>query len=334
MLTYQQILTDLKNKIYHPVYFLFGEESYYIDKITSYIEKNVLTEAEKTFNQTVVYGKDTDMPAIINTAKRFPMMANHHVVIVKEAQNIRQLDPLVYYLEHPLKSTILVINYKYQKLDKRTRLYKILKEKSIMFESPRLYEDKIPGWIEQYLKEKGLALEPGVGMVLTDFLGNDLSKIVNELEKLRIVLPEGEKKITADLVERNIGISKEFNNFELTKALARKDVLKCNRIIRYFCDNPRSNPLTLTLSSLYYFFSKVLLYHVVKGKSREGLAAALKVPPFFVQDYSMAARQYSSRKVALIISDLRQYDLKSKGMGNTSMSDCELLRELIFKILH
>ena len=334
MLTYQQILNDLKNKIYHPVYFLFGEESYYIDKITSYIEKNVLTEAEQTFNQTILYGKDTDMPAIINTAKRFPMMANHQVVIVKEAQNIKQLDPLVYYLEHPLKSTILVINYKYQKLDKRTKLFKLLKEKSVLFESQRLYEDKIPAWIENYLKERGLEMEPGIGMVLTDFLGNDLSKIVNELEKLRIVLPEGEKKITADLVERNIGISKEFNNFELTKALARKDILKCNRIIRYFCDNPKNNPITLTLSFLYYFFSKVLMVHFAKDKSREGMAAALKVPPYFLQDYSMAARQFSSRKVALIISDLRQYDLRSKGIGNASMSDCELLRELIYKILH
>ncbi len=334
VLPYTRILADLKNKIYHPVYFLTGEEPYYIDMITNYIEKHVLTEAEQTFNQILLYGRDTDIATLINTARRFPMMANYQVVIVKEAQNIKQMEDLIYYIEQPLKSTILVINYKYKKIDKRTKLYKSLKDHSVLFESPRLYEDKIPAWIQSYLNERGYELEPGIGIVLTDFLGNDLSKIVNELEKLLIVIPEGEKTITGELVEKNIGISKEFNNFELHKALAHKDVLKANRIVLYFCNNPKSNPLTLTLSSLYYFFCRLLLYHHTRDKSRETLAAALRVNPFFLKDYAAAARNYTAGKTFSIISNLRNCDLRSKGIGNATMTDCELLRELIYKILH
>jgi len=333
-MTYEQIITDLQNKIYHPVYFLSGEEPYYIDKITDYVEKNVLSESERSFNQITFYGKDTDIATIINTAKRFPMMSNQQVVIVKEAQNINQIENLIYYVENPLKSTILIINYKYKKLDKRTKLHKAIRDHGVYFESPKLYEDKIPNWINQYLKDRNYEMEPGIGMILTDFLGSDLSRIVNELEKLIIVLPENENKITADLVERNIGISKEFNNFELHKALSRKDILKANRIVNYFCKNPKDNPLTLTLSSLYYFFSKILAYHFTVDKSRGNLAYVLKINPFFIQDYQLAAKKYSPRKIAGIISLLRKYDLKSKGVGNITMSDCELLRELIYKILH
>ena len=333
-MTYNEILSDLKKKIYHPVYFLTGEEPFYIDKITDYIEKNVLTYQEKTFNQMMFYGKDTDIGTIINTAKRFPMMANYQVVIVKEAQNIKKIEDLIYYIEKPLKSTILVINYKYKVLDKRTKLYKSLNKNSIFFNSGKIYEDKIPGWIQNYLKERAYSIEPGVGLVLTDFLGNDLSKIVNELEKLIIVLPKGETMITADLVEQNIGISKEFNNLEFNKALGRKDVLKANRIANYFCKNPNHNPFTLTVSSLYYFFSKVLAYHFVKDKSRGNLASKLKINPFFISEYQAAARLYPVSKLAQIIALVRKYDLKSKGMGNVSMSDCELLKELTYQILH
>lgn len=333
-MNFDQIITDLKNKIYNPVYFLSGEEPYYIDKISDFIEKNVLPESEKTFNQLVHYGKDTDITNLINTARRFPMMSNQQVVMLKEAQNIKEIEKLVHYVENPLKSTLLVIAYKYKKLDKRTKLYKALQKNAVFFESSKLYDDKIPAWIHDYLRKRNYELEPGVGQSLTDFLGNDLSKIVNELEKLIIVLPEGSRKITAVLVEKNIGISKDFNNFELQRALTRKNSLKANRIILYFCNNPGNNPLTLTLVSLYIFFSKVLLYHFTKDKTRTHVASILKVNPFFVQEYQLGARSYSPRKLTNIISLLRDYDLRSKGVGNATMSDCELLRELIYKILH
>lgn len=333
-MTYEQIIPDLENKIYHPVYFLTGEEPYYIDKITDYIEKNVLTESEKTFNQTILYGRDTDIGTVINTAKRYPMMSNHQVVILKEAQSIKQIDTLLHYISNPLKSTILVINYKYKNIDKRTKFYKALKQDTVFFESKKLYDNKIPDWIRQYLGKKNIEIDPGIGMILTDFLGNDLSKIVNELEKLIIVLPKGKNRITAEIVERNIGISKDFNNFELHKALGKKEVVKANRIINYFGKNPKDNPITLTLSSLYFYFSKVLTYHFVKDKSQSNLASKLKVAPYFVQEYKVAASNYSPAKLSSIISLLRKYDLKSKGIGNISMSEGDMLKELIYMILH
>lgn len=311
-----------------------GEEPYFIDTITDYIADNVLTESEKTFNQIVLYGKDTDIATVINTAKRFPMMANHQVVIVKEAQNLKNIDDLIYYAEKPLKSTLLVINYKYQKLDKRKKLFKVLSEKGVMFDSARLYDDKIPGWITQYLKNRNVEIDPNGVMMINEFLGNDLGKIVNELEKLLLTMPENSNIITPDHIETNIGISKEYNNFELHKALAQKNVLKANRIVYYFSKNPNSNPITLTLTSLYYFFSKVLTFHFLKDKSRKSAAAALKVNPFFMGDYELAAKKYPPQKVVDIISCLREYDRKSKGMGNVSTTHGDLLKELVYKILH
>lgn len=331
---YEQIIKDIKNKIYKPVYFLMGEEPYFIDCITDYIAQHVLTEEEKTFNQIVLYGKDTDIASVINTAKRFPMMANHMVVIVKEAQNLKNIDDLVYYAEKPLKSTLLVINYKYKKLYKRKKLYKVLSENAVIFESARLYDDKVPGWITQYLKGQNLLIEPSAVMMIVEYIGNDLDRIVNELEKLMLALPEGIKTITPDLIERNIGISKDYNNFELHKALTQKNVLKANRIVKYFSKNPNSNPFTLTISSLYYFFSKVLVYHFLKDKSKKNAASVLRINPFFVGDYEMAAKNYSAKKVVEVISFLREYDLKSKGMGNVSSSHGDLLKELVYKILH
>ena len=331
---YQEILRDLKNKIYKPIYFLMGEEPYFIDNITDYIADNVLTDAEKTFNQMVLYGKDTDIATVINTAKRFPMMANYQVVIVKEAQNLKNIDDLIYYAEKPLKSTVLVINYKYKKLDKRKKLFNALSEHAVLFDSARLYDAKIPGWVTGYLKERSRSIEPSAVMMLVEFLGNDLGKIVNELDKLLLMVPENVNLITPDHIEKNIGISKEYNNFELHKALAQKNVLKANRIIHYFAKNSGSNPIVLTITSLYYFFSKVLIFHFLKDKSRKNAAAALRVSPFFMADYELAAKKYTPRKVVDIISFLREYDLKSKGMGNVSASQGDLLKEMVFKILH
>lgn len=331
---YEDIISDLKKSIYKPIYFLMGEEPYYIDRITDYIQKNVLTESEKSFNLSVLYGKDTDIGTVINTAKRYPMMASHQVVIVKEAQHLKKIDDLVYYAEKPLQSTILVINYKYQKLHKQKKVYKALEKNGVIFHSQKLYDDKIPAWINAYLKSKKYMIEPAAAMLLTEFLGNDLSKISNELEKLIITLPSDENKITPGHIEKNIGISKDYNNFELQNALTKKNVLKANKIITYFGKNPGQNPITLTITSLYFFFSKVLMYHFLKDKSQRNVAATLKINPFFVKDYQTAARNYNTRKVVDIIAILREYDLKSKGVSNYSTPASDLLKEMVYKIMH
>ncbi len=333
-MAYEKILTDLKNKKFSPLYFLAGDEPYFIDSISDYIEANALSEEEKAFNQTILYGKDLDVAAVINAAKRFPMMASHQVVIIKEAQNIKDIENLIFYTENPLNSTILVINYKYNTLDKRKKLYLSLQSKGVYFESKRLYEDKIPGWISSYLSEKDITIDPGSAMLLVEFLGNDLGRITNELDKLLITLPQGEKRINSTHIEKNVGISKDYNNFELNKALGQRNVLKANRIVNYFAKNQKDNPMVVTMSMLYNYFSKVMLYHFSKDKSRKTIVEALKINPFFVTDYEIAARNYNTARVYHIMGLLREYDLKSKGFGNVSTDNGELLRELVYKILH
>jgi DNA polymerase III subunit delta len=333
-MSYEEIMKGLKNKQYKPVYFLMGEEAYFIDRITDFISANVLEESQKSFNQTILYGRDTDVGTIINTAKRFPMMSEFQVVIVKEAQTLNRIDDLIYYVENPLKSTLLVINYKYKSLDKRKKLYKVLGKSSIIFESKRLYEDKIPQWINAYLAVKGKTIEPKAAVILTEFLGNDLGKISGELEKLIILLEQNDTSITLQHIEENIGISKDYNNFELNNALSQRNVLKANRIARYFQSNQKNHPLTLTIVTIYSFFSKVLQYHFLKDKSRNSVASSLGVNPFFIKDYELAAKNYPASKVVQVISILREYDLKSKGFGNASSSPGDLLKELIYKIMH
>ncbi len=332
-MNYQDILKDLKNKIYKPIYFLFGEEPYFIDKITEFIADNILNDSEKAFNQITLYGKDSQIEDIINSAKRFPMMANHQVLIIKEAQNLKNIEKLAFYAEQPLKSTILVLNYKYKKLDKRTKLYKILNKNAVLFESKKLYENQIPAWINTYLKEKKYSANPVSAQLLTEFLGTDLCKISNELDKLTISLPKG-TIITPEIIEKNIGISKDFNNFELQNALTNRDILKANRIIQHFAKNPKENPLTLTIITLFSYFSKILTYHYLKDKSNNNVASALKINPFFVKDYAKAARTYNIKKTVFVISILREYDMKSKGYNNANTTHEDLLKELIFKILH
>ncbi len=333
-MTFEQLLSDLQNKNFHHIYLLMGDEPYYIDKISEYIEKNALEESEKSFNQVILYGNDIDAAVVINTSKRYPMMSKYQVVIVKEAQNIKNFDDLIYYVESPLKSTILVLNYKYKKLDKRKKLYTSITKNAVVFESNKLYDSKIPDWISGYLSKKKLSIQPAAAVLLGEFLGNDLGKIVNELEKLILTLPQNEKTINSLHIEKNIGISKDYNNFELQNALATKDVLKANRIINYFDKNQKNNPITLTITSLYYYFSKILLYHNLSDKSKGSVAASLKINPYFVGDYQKAARSFSLGKTIHIISLLREYDLKSKGAGNNSASPGDLLKELIYKILH
>ena len=332
-MNFEQILNDLKNKIYYPVYFLAGEESYYIDEISDFIEDHVLTDVEKEFNQTVIYGRETDVLSIISNAKRYPMMANYQVVIVKEAQEIKNIDELLPYIESPLDSTLLVINYKYKKIDKRKSFFKQVDKKGVLFESKKLYDNKIAAWINNYVKEKGYEITPKACAMLTEFLGTNLSKVVNEISKLIINVPE-KAIINDELVERNIGISKDFNIFELQNAIGTRNVLKANQIANYFAANPKENPLVKTVTILFGYFSKLMIFHQLKDKSRNNVASALSINPFFVQDYQVAAKNYSLQKLISIIALLKEYDLKSKGVNNISTSDGELLKELLFKILH
>jgi len=332
--TFEEILSDLKKRIFKPVYFLAGEEPYFIDIISDYIEEKVLTEADKAFNQIIVYGDDTNIAAIIDTARRFPMMSSHQVVIVKEAQSLKKIEDLAIYLDKPLHSTILVFCYKYKSLDKRTKLFKLLDSDAVYFESPRLRDYQIPAWIERYLMTKGIKIDPGASAMLTEYLGTDLHKIANELDKLIITLPAGKPVINNALIEKNIGISKDYNNFELQKAIGEKNILKANMIVRYFSDNPKDNPITFTIASLFSFFSKLLTYHYLADKSKNNVASALKVNPFFVKDYETAALKYNARKTVQIISLLRTFDMKSKGFGDAGTEPGDLLKELIYRILH
>lgn len=330
---YEEIIRDLKNKVYHPVYFLQGEEPYFIDQLTDYIEENVLDEMEKEFNQTVVYGRDTNPDDIASMAKRFPMMANHQVVIVKEAQHIRNIEALEPYVENPQPTTLLVLCYKYKKIDKRKTFGKNLGKNAVVFTSEPVRDWKVPDWIVGYVKDRNYAIAPTASRMLSEYLGNDLGKIANELDKLMIVLQEG-TEITPEIIEENIGISKDFNVFELQNALGKKDIKRSNRIINYFAANKKDHPMVVTMTVLYSFFSKLMHYHFIKDKSERNVAAELRINPFFVKDYALAAKHYSPGKVARIISNLREYDLKSKGVNNSSAGEGDLMKELVYKILH
>jgi len=332
-ISFDNLLADLKNQIYYPVYLLHGEESYFIDIISDYIEQNVLSDLEKEFNQTIVYGKDSDVSVLISYARRFPMMANYQVLIVKEAQDLEKIEDFQPYLENPLTSTILVLCYKYTKYDKRKTFYKTIEKHGVAYESARLYDNKIPDWINEYLRKRNYSITPKASALLCEFLGADLGKIVNEIQKLLINIPAG-AEINEEYVEKNIGISKDFNVFELQKALAKKDVLKANQIVLHFAANLRENPLVKVIPILHSYFVKVLTYHYLPDKSKNSVASALSVNPFFVADYQQAARNFPVGKVVSVISYLREYDLKAKGVDNTSAGDGELMKELIFKILH
>jgi DNA polymerase III subunit delta len=331
---YSQVIADLKNKIYSPVYFLEGEEPFFMDRISDFILANVLTEDEKGFNQTILYGKDLSIDSIMTAAKRFPMMAERQVVVIREAQNIKNIEDLAPYVEKPMRSTILVFNYKYKTIDKRKKLYKALQKNGVYLESKPLYENQVPAWISKYLKEKNLGIDPRAAQMIADFVGSDLQRIVNELDKVTISLVPGTSILPED-VEKNIGISKEFNTFELQNALGNRDILKANRIINYFIDNEKMHPLTVIIGMLVTYFRKLLIYHAIENKSDRTLVAQkLGVNPFFINDYANAARNYSLDKAVNIISILREYDLRSKGARGGTTANGDLLRELVFKILH
>jgi len=330
---FQDIISSIDNKVYHPVYFLTGEEAYYIDKISDYISENVLGTQEKEFNQSILYGKETDIAQIITEAKQFPFGSMHRVVIVKEAQNIRNIEDLEIYLENPSPSTLLVICYKYKKLDKRKKFTKSLAKKALIFESKTLYENQIPNWIAKYLNDKDYKIEEKASFMLSEFLGTELTKISNELEKLMIIAKKKEI-ITAEIIEKNIGVSKDYNIFEFQQALGKKDILKANQIVNHFADNPKNHPLVVIIGMLFSYFQKLMTYHSLRDKSKNNVSAELKINPYFVQQYSSASRNYSQIKLFHIFTHLKDYDLKSKGVNNTSTNDGELLKELVYKILH
>lgn len=332
--TFKSVMEDLKNKNFRPIYLFMGEEPYFIDQLSNFIQENLLTEAEQSFNQVVFYGKDADVMNIINSARRYPMMASHNLVIVKEAQSLKGIEELSHYTDKPLGTTILVLNYKYKNLDKRTSLYKSILANGLVFESGKIYDDQVPAWIDKYLKAKGLTIEPAAAEMLVEFLGNELSKIAGELDKLVITIPAGTKKISPALIESNIGISKDFNNFELHKALSRKNETKAYRIVLYFADNQKNVPFAVTIASLYYYFTKLIAYHYVRDKNQYEIASAMKVNPYFVNDYAQGYAAYPLHKSLKIISLLREYDMKSKGIGNYSASLGDLLKELVFRIMH
>ena len=327
------ILKDIKAKQYKPIYFLMGDESFFIDAISDYIQANVLEDHEKDFNQTIVYGKDTSVDDIIAMAKRFPMMAEYQVVIVKEAQELsRTIENLVEYALNPLPSTLLVLCYKYKSLDKRKKLGKTIKKTGVLFESKKLYENKVGDWISKIMSSRGYQMDPKAIQMLVEFLGTDLSKINNELKKLQVILPKG-TAITPDSIEKNIGISKDFNVFELTKALGNKDKIKAHKICNYFIQNPKEKPLVVTISLVFSYFSKVMQYHGLTDKSDKNAASKLKVSPFFVKDYVSAARNYPMKKVSYIIEKIRLADVKSKGVGASPIAQNDILKELLVQIL-
>jgi DNA polymerase III subunit delta len=344
--TYENIIKDLKNKVYSPVYLLQGDEPYYIDVISDYIEKNVLDEMEKEFNQTILYGKEVDLLSLISQAKRYPMMSNYQVVIVKEAQEIKNLvprdkksekgekdepSPLETYLSNPVPSTVLVLCHKYKKVDGRSKIAKLFDKTGVVFESKKLYDNQVPSWVKQYCVSKKYRIEERAAQLIAEYLGNDLSKVSNELDKLMINV-SSDVEINTTHIEQNIGISKDFNVFELNDAISTRNVLKANRIVNYFAANPRANPLVVTLGSLFAHFNKLIMYHSIPDKSKA--ASAMGVNPYFIKDYETASRNYKLLQLVNIISVLREYDLKSKGLGSAGVEEGELLKEMVFKIMH
>ncbi|MDP5081117.1 MAG: DNA polymerase III subunit delta [Winogradskyella sp.] len=330
----KQLVDAIKKGDLKPIYFLMGEEAYYIDKISDFIEANVLEETDKGFNQMVLYGRDVTIEDIVGHAKRYPMMAERQVIIVKEAQDLsRTIEKLIHYAENPQPSTVLVLNYKYKKIDKRKALYKAInKNGGLVFESKKLYDNQVPDWIRRVLKGQGYDIAPKASQMLVEFLGTDLSKVNNELEKLKIVLPKG-TQITPEHVEENIGISKDYNNFELRKAVGELNVLKAHKIAKYFSENPKDNPMVVTVALLFGFFSQLLHLHGMSDKNPRSVASALKVNPYFVNEYLTAARNYPMKKVSAVIALLREFDVKSKGVGSKAEPEKELLKELLVRIL-
>ena len=331
-MNYKEIEDSINNKDFHQVYFLMGDEPYYINKITNLFIKNLHNATQQEFNQVILYGKETTTEQVIAESKQFPFGSEKRTVIVKEAQQLKNIELLEPYLENPQSSTILVIAYNGKTIDKRKRFGKNLKQKCIVFESNKLYPDKIPSWIASYTNEHGYKIDRNATVVLAEHLGADLSTITNEIDKLMLIIKKGEP-ITTKLIEHHIGISKDYNVFELQNALAIKDIVKANRIINYFSENTKSHHIVPILSSLFSFFQKVMIYHFIKDKDSKTVASTLKINPFFIRQYQNAAQHYDTTKLFSIFRYLKEYDLRSKGINNKSTKQNGLLKELTFKIL-
>lgn len=333
---FEEICRDIKARKFLPVYVLMGEEPFFMEQITDLLLKEVLQESERDFNQIILYGADVDAAMIINASRRFPMMSEYQLVVVKEAQLVRDIEVLTHYVKNPLASTILVINYKYKTLDRRKTLAAAIEKNGILFDSKKIPDYKMPAFISSFMQQRSVGIDAKSAQMLSDYLGNDLNRLSKELDKLTIILPENApKRVTPELIEQNIGISKEYNNFELIKAIAAKDILKVNRIAHYFEKNPKTNPIQMTLPVLFNYFSNLLICYYSRDRSENGLMTALGLRGTFqVKDYSIGLRNYSAMKVFNLISDIRTTDARSKGVENTSASDADLLKELLYKILH
>ncbi len=329
-----KIVNDIKAGNIKPIYFLMGEEPYYIDKLSDYIEENVLSEDEKGFNQTVLYGRDVTIEDIVSASKRYPMMAERQVIIVKEAQDLsRTIEQIEKYAENPMPTTVLVFCYKYKTLDKRKKSVKLLTKNGLVYESKKLYENQVGQWITRVLKPKGYEIEPKANAMLVEFLGTDLSKINNELDKLQIILPKG-STLTAKHIEENIGFSKDFNVFELRKALGERNQLKSYKIVQYFAENPKENNIVMVVGLIFSFYVQVLKYHGLKDRNPANVAKVLGVNPFFLKDYDVALKNYPMKKVSQIINSLRETDVKSKGVGANGLPLNDLYKEMLFAIFN
>lgn len=329
---FDAIIRDIKNRKFHPVYALHGEEGYFIDKIADLIEETALSESEKSFNQKILYGKETDFLTLMEIVKRYPMMAPHQVVILKEAQLLKDFERMAEYVTNPMPTTILVLCHKNKKIPQNKAFGKAIVKNSVAYYSEKIRSHKIPDWISNYLANLGLKINQKAAILLEEYLGNDLSKIVNSLDKLSINLA-GSKEIGVEAIEKYIGISKDYNVFELNNAMSDKDVLKANRIINYFRSNPKAGPMPLVLGALYGFFSKTYLLHSLAGKDDRTIARELSINPYFIKEYKTAAKNYNKGQCELVFDFLHEYDLKSKGVGSNVDSGV-LLQEMIYKILH
>ncbi len=334
--TFAEIMRDLKARKFAPVYILMGEEAYYIDCIADYIAENVLSPEERDFNQTVVFGSDVNAGQVADMARRYPMMAEYQVVIVKEAQNIRSLDALEKYLKNPMKTTVLVWCHKNGTVDKRKKVVSLAESVGVVFESAKVRDYELPHFIESYLKQRNASIDPKSAQMISDHIGADLHRLTSELDKLFLTMPENDKRVTPDLVERQIGVSKEFNSFELKTAIIEKNIFKANQIINYFDKNPKAGSLFAFLPLLFGFFQNLMIVHYVpKNNVENGIQEALELrSKWGTKDYIMGMKNYSARKTMDIIAKIREIDAKSKGLDNPNTSVGDLMKELIFFILH
>ena len=335
--TYESVMHDLKARDFKPIYYLMGDESYYIDKISDWIAENVLQPEEKDFNQTVLFGSDVNASQIVDAAKRYPMMSEYQVIIVKEAQNVKNVEPIEKYLKAPMSSTILVMCHKNGTIDGRKREYvKAIQQAGVLFESKKLRERDLPSFIEQYLKAREASIDPKSTQMIADAIGADLSRLTGELDKVLLSLPESDRRVTPQVVEDQIGVSKDYNAFEFRDAIVNRNILKANQIIKYFDENPKAGGLYALLPMMFSYFQNLMLaYYCPQKGSQEALAQWLDMKsPWGARDYITGMRNYSGMKVMQIISKIREIDAKSKGLDNPNTPPGELMRELIFFTLH